>query len=439
MPIALNTSDGIDGVPLSNFNQETRCNRSLLPVTIEPLQPTTVMTNALYRKELFALPRDMIYLDGNSLGPLPKMVSGRVEQVLKDEWGSLLIKAWNDADWMSLPTRIGDKIAKLVGAPSGSIVMGETLSIKVFQALAAAVALRPGRNVILSDTGNFPSDLYIAEGLIELLGNKYQLKLVEPDDVALAIDQNVAVVMLTQVDYRTGRLHDLTELTHAAHRAGAVMLWDLAHSAGALPVQLQKSKAEFAVGCTYKYLNGGPGAPAFIYVRPDLIETANTVLKGWLGHEQPFSFDTDYRPAPSIEKMRVGTPSIIQLVALEAALEAWDGVDMEIVRKHSIELSELFIRQVESRCPQVALCSPRLAQNRGSQVSFRFEHGYATIRALIDQNVIGDFRAPDVMRFGITPMYLDSNDIVAAVDHLEQVLREKLWQRPEYQLRSAVT
>ncbi len=397
------------------------------------------MTPPLPRKELFDLPRDLIYLDGNSLGPLPKTVPSRVDEVLRTEWGTQLIKAWNDAEWMSQPTRVGDKIANLIGAPAGSVVMGETLSIKVFQALAAGVALRPDRNVILSDSGNFPSDLYIAEGLIELLGKQYQLKLVKPEEVTQSVDQSVAVVMLTQVDYRTGRLHDMSEVTEAAHHAGAIMLWDLAHSAGALPVYLEKSNAEFAVGCTYKYLNGGPGAPAFIYVRPDLVEAARPVLSGWLGHEQPFAFDIHYRPAPSIEKMRVGTPPIIQLAALEAALEVWNGIDMELIRKRSIELSELLIEQIESRCPELKLCSPRSARQRGSQVSFTHEHGYAMIQALIDQNVIGDFRAPDVMRFGVTPLYLDESDITTAVDRIEKVIRRELWRQPEYQTLSRVT
>jgi len=357
----------------------------------------------LPRKDLFDLPDGVIYLDGNSLGPLPKGAVERVSEAMRAEWGGELIKAWNSAGWMDLPRVVGDRIGELVGAPSGSVATGDTLSIKVYQALAAALKMRPDRKVILSDNGNFPSDLYMAEGLIGLLDQGYELRTPAPEVVADAISEDVAVVMLTQVDYRTGRMHDIAAITKLAHDAGAVMIWDLAHSAGAVPVDLAASNCEFAVGCTYKYLNGGPGSPAFIYARPDLIEEVQPALSGWLGHDAPFAMERHYRPAMSTERLRVGTPPILQLSVLQQALTAWDGVDMADLRAASLALTETFIAEVEARCPQLELVTPRDGAIRGSQVSFRFEHGYAAMQALIDRGVIGDFRAPDIMRFGFTP------------------------------------
>ncbi|MCV6592135.1 MAG: aminotransferase class V-fold PLP-dependent enzyme, partial [Silicimonas sp.] len=304
---------------------------------------------------------------------------------------------------------------------------------------AAALAMRPDRRVILSDAGNFPSDLYMAEGLIALKDQGFELRTPAPEDVAGAINDEVAVVLLTEVDYRSGRKHDMTAITRRAHDAGAVMIWDLAHSAGALPVDLTASNAEFAVGCTYKYLNGGPGAPAFIYVRPDLIEAAQPALSGWLGHDAPFAMERHYRPAMSTERMRIGTPPILQLSLLDHALSVWEGVDMNELRAASITLSETFIREVEARCPQLTLASPRDADTRGSQVSFAFEHGYAAMQALIARGVIGDFRAPDIMRFGFTPLYLDEGDIIAAAKVIEEVMTQELWRDPAYQTRSRVT
>jgi len=391
------------------------------------------------RKEMFDLPEGMIYLDGNSLGPLPRAVPARVAQAVTGEWGAHLIKGWNLDGWMTLPSRVGDAVGRLIGAPAGSVVMGDTLSIKVYQALSAALQMRPGRKLVLSDNGNFPTDLYMADGLIRQLRHGHALRVVDPEAVAEAITDEVAVVMLTQVDYRTGRMHDIAEITAKAHAAGAVMIWDLAHSAGAVPVDMAGSNSEFAVGCTYKYLNGGPGAPAFIYVRPDLADCVQPALAGWLGHAAPFAFDLDYRPAPGVERMRVGTPPVIQLAALEAALEVWEGVEMGALRAASIALSETFIREVEARCPELTLASPRDATQRGSQVSFRFEHGYAAMQALIARDVIGDFRAPDIMRFGFTPLYLDESDVVRAAELVEEVIRDRLWDRPEYLARQRVT
>ncbi|MBF9060424.1 kynureninase [Rhodobacterales bacterium HKCCSP123] len=394
---------------------------------------------SIFRKHLFDLPEGLIYLDGNSLGPLPKSVPARVAQAVSAEWGGNLIKGWNLDGWMAQPSRVGDLVGRLIGAPTGSVVMGDTLSIKVYQALSAALQMRPERRVVISDSGNFPTDLYMAEGLIRHLGHGHELRVVAPEEVTEAITDQVAAVMLTQVDYRTGRMHDMADITARAHAAGAVMIWDLAHSAGAVPVDLAGCKAEFAVGCTYKYLNGGPGAPAFIYIRPDIADAVQPALAGWLGHEAPFAFDLDYRPAPGVERMRVGTPPVLQMTALEAAMEAWEGVDMAGLRAASVHLCETFIAEVEARCPELTLASPRDAASRGSQVSFRFEQGYAAMRALIARDVIGDFRAPDIMRFGFTPLYVGAEDVIRAAEVLEEVIKDPLWDRPEYLARQRVT
>lgn len=396
------------------------------------------MANIL-NKEVFVIPKGVIYLDGNSLGPLPKAVGARVQKMLDEEWGEMLIRGWNKAGWMDQPARVGNMVGRIIGASDGSVVMGDTLSVKVFQALASALKMRPDRRVILSDTGNFPSDLYMAEGLVGLLEQGYELRTVAPEEVADAISEEIAVVMLTEVDYRTGRMHDMKTMTELAHSAGAVMVWDLAHSAGALPVDMAGSNAEFAIGCTYKYLNGGPGAPAFIYVRPDLADTVQPALSGWLGHRQPFEFDLNYKPGLGIERMRVGTPPVIQLTALEVAMELWDDVDMNDLRTASVALQEQFIEEVERDVPRLTLASPRDSAVRGSQVSFRFSEGYAAMQALIDRGVIGDFRAPDIMRFGFTPLYIDSADVSAAVSILADVMRNDLWNNENYKTRSRVT
>jgi len=397
------------------------------------------LTDFAATKAQFHLPDGIIYLDGNSLGPLPKAAAERARRVIEKEWGDLLIRAWNQAGWMDQPRRVGDRIAGLIGAPPGAVVMGDTLSIKMYQALASALEMRPGRRVILSDSGNFPSDLYMADGLIRSLGRAHVLKIVEPEAVEDAIDDSLAALMLTHVDYGTGLMHDMARLTAKAQARGALAIWDLAHSAGAVPVDLAGCGADFAAGCTYKYLNGGPGAPAFIYVRPDHFEEARPALSGWLGHEAPFAFDLDYRPARGVERMRVGTPSVVQMSILETALDIWDHVDMAGLRARSIELTELFIREVEARCPELSLSSPRDAKMRGSQVSFRFAQGYALMQALIARGVIGDFRAPDRMRFGFAPLYIDASDVRRAVETLAEILSERAWDRPEYLRRETVT
>ncbi|UPH70445.1 kynureninase [Abyssibius alkaniclasticus] len=390
-------------------------------------------------RELFHIPEGMIYLDGNSLGPLPKAAKARVASMMADEWGELLITGWNKAAWMAQANTLGDMIAPLIGAPAGSVTIGDTLTIKVFQALAAALELNPNRKVVLSDNGNFPADLYMARGLIDSLKQGHELRVVNPEDVAANIGPDVAVLMLTEVDYRTGRKHDMAALSKAAHDAGAVVMWDLAHSAGALPVDIAGCNAEFAVGCTYKYLNGGPGAPAFIYVRPDLANTVRPALSGWLGHAAPFDFDLDYRPAAGISRMRIGTPPVIQMAALETALAAWQGVDMHDLRAQSIALADLFIAEVERQCPDLTLASPRNGAERGSQVSFAYENGFATMQALIARGVIGDFRAPDKMRFGFAPLYNTADEVRRAAAILAEILQTRAWDRPEFKQRGAVT
>jgi kynureninase len=397
------------------------------------------MTDFSWARSLFHLPEGVIYLDGNSLGPLPKAAPDRVARTLREEWGEQLIRAWNQSDWMAQPTLLGDRLGRLIGAAPGTVVLGDTLSVKVFQALATALPLAPGRKVILSDHGNFPSDLYMAQGLSGLLGDGLELKLVDPESVEDAIDDSVAVLMLSHVDYRTGRLHDMASLSAKARRAGVVTLWDLAHSAGAMPVDLAGCGVDFAVGCTYKFLNGGPGAPAFIYVAPHRVGEARPVLAGWLGHAAPFQFAERYRPAAGIERMRIGTPPVIALAGVEAALDIWDKVDIAELRVASLELGDLLIGGVEARCPELRLVTPREHGLRGSQVAFAHPEGYAVMQALIDRGMIGDFRAPDLIRFGITPLYVGESDIRGAISILAEILNNRHWDQPRFRRRARVT
>ncbi len=397
------------------------------------------MTDFTKTRAMFHLPEGMVYLDGNSLGPLPRAAVERVARTVKDEWGDMLITGWNKAGWMDKPMNVGNRIARLIGAEPESVAMGDTLSIKVYQALASALEMNKPRKVILSDSGNFPSDLYMAQGLCRTLGEGYTLKVVAPEEVLDAIDETVAVTMITEVDYRTGRKHDMAAITKRAHEKGALTIWDLAHSAGAFPVKLAKAGADFACGCTYKYLNSGPGGPAFIYVAPRHQATARPALSGWQGHDAPFAFDLDYRPARGAERMRVGTPPILQLAALEASLDIWDSVDMAALRARSLALTDQFITGVEATCPTLTLATPRDHVLRGSQVSFRHPEGYAIMQALISKGVIGDFRAPDIIRFGFTPLYTSDADVAAAVDVLAEIMAKSLWDTPEFKARKKVT
>ena len=398
------------------------------------------MTDFARTREMFDIPEGMIYLNGNSLGPMPKAAPAAINSFLLDEWRTELVSGWNTKNWFMQTNTLGDRVGNLIGAAPGSTVVGDTLSIKVFQAVAAALALTPDRRIILSDSGNFPTDLYMVEGLMTLRDAGYVLRTPAPENVLDQITEEVATVMVTEIDYRSGRKHDMQAIISKAHSIGATVVWDLAHSIGALPVDVASTDADFAVGCTYKYLNAGPGAPAFIYVAPRLLDTVQPALSGWFGHEAPFAFDLDFRPMPGkIDRMRIGTPSIAAFSLLDAALNIWDHVDMKDLQKASIELSEAFIREIEARCSDLKLASPRDANQRGSHVSFEFEHGYACMQALIAEGVIGDFRSPNIMRFGITPLFLNLNDIKQAVVILEKILVTKAWAKPEFQKRALVT
>jgi kynureninase len=399
-------------------------------------------------REQFDLPAGVIYLDGNSLGVLPRTAAARVQQVVQQEWGSGLIRSWNTAGWIDLPQRIGNKIARLVGAGAGELVAADSTSVNLYKVLSAALTLStadaPARRRILSERSNFPTDLYIAEALARERG--FELQLCEAEQIPALLDDCVAVLMLTHVNYRSGRMHDMPAVTRAAHAAGALMLWDLAHSAGAVPVDLNAADADFAVGCGYKYLNGGPGAPAFVWVHPRHADRFWQPLSGWMGHAAPFQFTPDYQPAAGIARYLCGTPAVLSLATLECgvdtvlAAEAHGG--MAALRRKSLALTRLFIELVEARCGGhgLTLVSPRDDALRGSQVSFtRAEGGYAIVQALIDRGVIGDFRAPDILRFGFTPLYLRYVDVWDAVEQMLQVLDSGQWRDGRYQQRAAVT
>lgn len=392
------------------------------------------------RRDLFDLPEGVIYLDGNSLGPLPSHAKDRIAKAVTEEWGTQLIRGWNSAGWYTLPNRVGERLAKLISAPEGTVTCCDSTSVNLFKVLTSALSLTD-RAVVLSDRGNFPTDLYVAQGALAALSKGHELKVVDPEAVLEAIDDTIGVVMLTQVDYRTGRLHDMATITAAAHAAGALVIWDLAHSAGALPVDLGGCNADFAVGCGYKYLNGGPGAPAFLYVRADHADRVQPALSGWMGHEAPFAFDLDYTPAEGIHRMRVGTPPVLSLTALDAALDLWDDMDVTALRARSIALTDLFIAEVEAKCAShgLELATPREGTRRGSQVSFHCAQGYAVMQALIAENVIGDFRAPDLIRFGFAPLYNTEDEVLEAASRLSAILSERRWDRPEFLAKQEVT
>lgn len=390
-------------------------------------------------RERFALPDSVIYLDGNSLGALPKATSGRVEAVVQSEWGEDLIRAWNTRDWISAPKRLGDKIARLIGAAPGEVIAGESTSVNIFKALCACLQLTPERPVILSETGNFPTDAYMMEGLAALSGGRIRQVLVERDAIDAALTDDVAALLLTHTHYKSGQLHDMKAVTARAQALGIPVIWDLSHSAGAMPVALDDCKADFAVGCGYKYLNGGPGAPAFLFVAKRHQDRVFPVLSGWLGHARPFDFDDRYEPAAGIDRFQCGTPAILGMAALECGVDILLDADMHEIRIKSQALGDLFIELVEDRLDGFELRSPRAAGERGSQVSFAHEHGYAIMQALIERGVIGDFRAPDILRFGFTPLYVGYADVWTAVDILADVMQSGVWQDARFNIRSAVT
>jgi kynureninase len=393
-----------------------------------------------FLRDEFVLPQGVVYLDGNSLGALPRAAVARLGEVVEREWGERLIRSWNESGWIDLPARVAARLAPLIGAAPDEVAVADSTSVNLFKLLAGALRLRPGRRVILSETDNFPTDLYVAQGLAALLDG-VELRLVPRAELAAALDESVAVLMLTQVDFRTGEIHDMARWTEAAHRVGALALFDLSHSAGALPVELAAAGVDLAVGCGYKYLNGGPGAPAYAFVARRHQADFRTPLAGWMGHVEPFAFDTRYRPAAGIARLACGTPPILSLVALECGVATIERGGIERLRRKSVALTDLFIRLVEQECPAfgLALASPREAERRGSQVSLRHPEGYAIVQALIARGVIGDFRAPDLLRFGVAPAYLRFANVWDAVAALRIVMAEREWERPEHRARAKVT
>ncbi len=397
-------------------------------------------------REQFALPAGVIYLDGNSLGVLPKSTAARLQDVVQREWGTDLIRSWNSAGWMHLPQRVGDKIARLVGAAAGELVVADSTSVNLYKVLSAALTITaadaPQRRLILSERSNFPTDLYIAEALARERG--FTLQLAEPEELPGLLNAQTAVLMLTHVNYRSGRMHDMAALTRAAHEAGALTVWDLAHSAGAVPVDLHGAHADFAVGCGYKYLNGGPGAPAFVWAHPKHAGRFWQPLAGWMGHAAPFEFTPGYRPAAGISRYLCGTPAVLSLAALECGVDtvlaAQEHGGMAALRRKSLTLTKLFAERVAATCPALVLASPQEEALRGSQVCFAHPHiGYPVMQALIARGVIGDFRAPDILRFGFTPLYLRFADAWDAAEQLRQVLHSEEWRRPQFNQRQAVT
>ena len=402
-------------------------------------------------RDQFVLPHDIIYLDGNSLGALPRSTQSRLTEVVRREWGDGLIGSWNTAGWIDSPHRVGDKIARLIGARPGEVVATDSTSVNLYKGLGAALAIQaaraPDRRVIVSEGGNFPTDLYITRSLAR--DRSMHLRLSAADELDRALDDRVAVLVLTHVDYRTGAMHDMAAVTARAHAAGALVIWDLAHSAGAVPVDLHAAQADIAIGCGYKYLNGGPGAPAFIWVHPRHLDRFAQPLTGWMGHRAPFEFAPDYQPAAGIDAALCGTPPILAMAALECGVDSVLAAEpfggMSALRKKSVALTELFIRLVDERCAglDLALISPRAGALRGSQVSISHPSGgFPIMQALIERGVIGDFRAGgavgghDILRFGLTPLYTRYIDLWHAVDHLRDVLANGLWRAPRYSRHS---
>ena len=392
-------------------------------------------------RDRFTLPEGEVYLDGNSLGAMPAHLPQRMQQAIAGEWGTGLIRSWNDAGWIHLPQRVAAKVAPLIGASAEEVMVGDSTSINLFKALAAALRLNPGRKVILTEEGNFPTDLYIAQGIAELFGAEIRYVASDASAIADALTEDVAVLMLTHVNYRSGRVYDMAQITRQAHAAGVLCIWDLAHSAGALHVELNACQADFAVGCGYKYLNGGPGAPAFVYVAQRHLEQVRQPLSGWHGHAKPFAFVQDYQPAPGINRMQCGTPPLLSMLALDAALDVFEGVDMAQLRAKSQNLCDLFIRLVDEGLGEYGfgVASPRDREQRGSQVALTHPQGYAIVQALIARGITGDFRMPDILRFGFAPLYVRYIDVYHTVDMLAQIMASGEWNQDKFLTRKAVT
>jgi kynureninase len=390
------------------------------------------------RRDLFTVPNGTVYLDGNSLGALPRHVPERVRRVVTDEWGRGLIGSWNEADWINLPRRLAGRIAPLVGADPAELHVGDSTSVLLFKTMVAAARMRPGRRVLVVEPTTFPTDGYVAAGVADLLD--LELRWCDPEDPTAALDEDVALLSLTHVDFRTGAVYDMAAVTEAAHRAGALVQWDLCHSAGALPVDLRAARADLAVGCGYKYLNGGPGSPAFVFVAERHHESVRQPITGWMAHARPFDMERGYSPAPGAARLGSGTPGVLGLATLEAALEVFEGVDLAALRELSLSLTDLFIELVDQHLgDRLELVTPREHDRRGSQVSWRHEEAYGIVQALIARGVVGDFRTPDVARFGFAPLYVTHVDVVDAVEHLVAVMDAEEYTRPEYAVRNLVT
>jgi kynureninase len=392
-------------------------------------------------RDRFVIPDGVIYLDGNSLGPMPRAAADTLRHTIEQEWGHDLIKSWNSAGWFELPLRLGDRLGAVIGAAPGQTVVCDTTSINLYKAVHAAIGLRPDRDVVIAEAASFPTDLYIIEGALRSAGRPMQRRLVGVDgpSVEALLDQRVAAVVLSHVDYRSGALLDVAAITERVHRAGALMVWDLCHSAGVIEFGFDRHAIDFAVGCTYKYLNGGPGSPAFISVARAHQATATHPLSGWWGHAAPFAFDRDFRPDAGIKRFLCGTPPIISLRGVDAALDALDGVEIAALREKSLALTELFMARIEALLPGFEIITPRQSSLRGSQVAIAFEHGYAVVQAMTERGVIGDFREPDVMRFGFAPLYLRFVDVWDAAAMLADCVRAEVWRDPRYSERLAVT
>jgi kynureninase len=407
-------------------------------VTVDEARQRDSADPLAFARERFRLPDGIIYLDGNSLGALPVAAPAALSQTAEREWGDDLIGSWNKHGWIDWPTKIAAKLAPIVGARPSELLVADSTSVCLFKLLAAAVRARPGRRTVLSQHANFPTDLYVAQGLCDMLS--LDLKAVPANQVLDAIDEDTAVVSLTHVDYRSAAIHDMRAINRAAHDAGALTLWDLSHSAGAITLDLDGSQSDLAVGCGYKYLNGGPGAPAFIYVADRLHDQLSSPLQGWMGHAEPFAFVDEYRPAEGMRKFLTGTPSILALAALDAGLATFEGVSMWDVEAKARMLSQFFIDEVEARCgDEVRLASPRDSAQRGSHLVFAHPEAYAVMQALIDRGVIGDFRAPNLMRFGFTPLYTRFVDVVLAAEILAEILESREWDQPRFKARAKVT
>jgi kynureninase len=411
-------------------------------ITIEHIRELDINDVLSNKRAEFLLPADTIYLDGNSLGPLTVRAKERVAKVVSEQWGADLIQSWNKHQWIDLPVTVGEKIAPLIGAAKGQVVCCDSISVNLFKLLASALMLNAGRQVVLSQLDNFPTDLYMAQGLAEFLGDqRCRLKQVDSVDLIDSIDDSVAVLMLTQTNFRSGELHDMQQLTELAHSKGVLVIWDLAHSAGAFPVELDKCNVDFAVGCGYKYLNGGPGSPAFVYVASRHQSVVKQPLSGWMGHKSPFDFDPAYAAASGVTQYLAGTPNILSLVALDAALDVFDDVDMHLLREKYQALSTLFLDLIQQfpALNQFNCISPRAAHQSGSQLAFTHSEAFAISQALITHKVVVDFRAPNIVRFGFTPLYIGYEDIWSAVQTLNDIVEKRIYEQARFRKRSKVT